>query len=230
MIERKKVLAVITARGSSKGLPGKNILQVGGKPLLAWTIEAAKQSRYIDRLILSSDDDAIIAVALEWECEAPFVRPAELADDTASSEKVALHALDSLGENYDYLVMLQPTSPLRTAADIDACLEKCLAEGAPACVSVVQPDKSPYWMFRPDARGRLQRLIEDAGTFTRRQDCPLTYALNGAVYVVQVPWFQQHRRFIDTDTVGYEMPRERSLDIDDEIDLAVLRALLESDR
>ena len=179
---------------------------------------------------MSSDDDAIIAVALEWECEAPFVRPAELADDAASSEKVALHALDSLGENYDYLVLLQPTSPLRTAADIDACLEKCLAEGASACVSVVRPDTSPYGMFRPDDQGRLRRVIKDAEIFTRRQDCPVIYATNGAVYVVEVPWFRQHRRFIDTDTVGYEMPRERSLDIDDEMDLTVLWAILESDR
>ena len=133
MIGDKSVLALIPARGGSKGVPGKNIRPAGGKPLIAWTIEAAKCSRYIDRLILSTDDPAIVAVAKQFGCDVPFMRPAELATDQADSMVVVRHALQAIGERYDYLVLLQPTSPLRIAADIDAAVERCLQSDAPTC-------------------------------------------------------------------------------------------------
>lgn len=226
MLDNKRVLAVIAARGGSKGLPGKNLADAGGKPVIAWSIESAKQSRYIDRLILSSDDSNIIGVAESWGCEAPFVRPKELAGDTARIEDALIHALDALEEQYDYLVLLQATSPLRAAEDIDSCLELCRTTGAPACVSVTRPDKSPYWMYRISEDGRMQRLLDDGAEHSRRQDLPEIYAVNGAVYVAEVPWFRDYRGFVSAETRAHVMPAERSVDIDERRDLLLLRALL----
>jgi N-acylneuraminate cytidylyltransferase len=143
MINGLKVLAIIPARGGSKGLLGKNIRPLGEKPLLAWTIETARQSRYIDRLVLSSEDAEIIRIARAWDCEVPFVRPAELSRDETPGILPILHALARL-PGYDLVVKLQPTSPLRSADDIDACIERCSRSDVPACVSVVEPVQSPY--------------------------------------------------------------------------------------
>src|SRR5688500_10349967 len=143
MIAGRSVLALIPARGGSKGLPGKNLLPVDGRPLLDWTVQAARRSRYIDRVVLSSDDPAIIAAGLAAGCDAPFVRPAELASDTAGTLEVVEHALDRL-PGYDVLVLLQPTSPLRTAGDIDGACERMVASGAGSCVSVSLVEQSPY--------------------------------------------------------------------------------------
>lgn len=226
MIRGKSVLAIIPARGGSKGVPRKNIRPLAGKPLIAWTIAEAKKSRYIDRLVLSSDDQEIIGVAREWGCEAPFARPAELArDDTPGIEPV-LHALGEL-PGYDYVVLLQPTSPLRTVADIDGTLELCLARGARACVSVTEPDKSPYWMFSRDNDGRLRPLIDTDEIAARRQDLPPAYALNGAVYVAEAGWLVESRSFLTAETLGYDMPKERAADIDTELDFAIAELLLE---
>jgi N-acylneuraminate cytidylyltransferase len=226
MLDNKTVLAVIAARGGSKGLPGKNLAEAVGKPVIAWSIESAKQSQYIDRLILSSDDADIISVAESWGCEAPFVRPKELAGDTAKIEDALIHALDAVQEEYDYLVLLQATSPLRAAEDIDSCLEMCRKTGAPACVSVTLPDKSPYWMYRVAEDGRMQRLLDDGAEYSRRQDLPPVYAINGAVYVAEVPWFKEYRGFVGAETRAHVMPPERSVDIDERRDLLLLRALL----
>ena len=147
MIHGKKVLALIPARGGSKGLPRKNVLLLGGRPLLAWSILAARGSAHVDRIVVSSEDREIIETAREWGAEVPFVRPAELARDETSGMDVVLHALDQAGQGFDYVVLVQPTSPLRTPQDIDACLERCLETGAPACVSVCEPAKSPHWMY-----------------------------------------------------------------------------------
>ena len=225
MIEGKSVLAIIPARGGSKGVPRKNIRVLAGRPLIAWTIEEAKKSRYIDRLILSSDDPEIIRVAGEWGCEAPFVRPPELARDDTPGIDPVLHALGEL-PSYDYVVLLQPTSPLRTAEDIDGALELCLARNSRACVSVTEPDKSPYWMFNRDSDGRLRPLIDTGEIAGRRQDLPRVYALNGAVYVAESAWLAESRSFLTGDTLGYEMPKERAADIDTELDFTIAELFL----
>jgi len=226
MIDGKSVLAVITARGGSKGLPNKNIRMLGPRPLIAWSIEAAQGSQYIDRLITSTDDRKIMTVAQEWGCEVPFLRPPHLANDTARTEDSLLHALDSLEMKYDILVLLQPTSPLRSTADIDGSIDLCQKRNAPSCVSVCKTEKSPYWMYSQEDNGRLHKLIETTKPSHRRQDLPSTVALNGAVYVVDVPWFYQHEKLINDETVGYEMPRERSPDIDTELDMLFVETIL----
>lgn len=213
MIGTRKVLALIPARGGSKGLPGKNILSVAGRPLLAWSVDAARAARSLDRVVLSSDDDAIMAAARACGCEVPFVRPAALASDTATTIDVVMHALDAL-PGYDLIVLLQPTSPLRTAADIDAACERLASSGAPACVSVSPVDQSPYWMYRLGDNQNLVPVVEAPLGVTRRQDLPAVYALNGAVYVANTAWLRQSRTFVTRETVAHVMPAERSIDID----------------
>lgn len=213
MIGTRKVLALIPARGGSKGLPGKNIRAAAGRPLLAWSVEAARGSRSVDRLALSSDDEAIMAAARVCGCEVPFVRPATLASDTATTIDVVMHALDAL-PGYDVIVLLQPTSPLRNAADIDAACDRLASSGAPACVSVTPVDQSPYWMYRLADNQGLVPVIEAPPGLDRRQDLPVVYTLNGAVYVADIAWLRQSRTFVTRETVAHVMPAERSIDID----------------
>ena len=225
MIAGKRVLAVIPARGGSKGVPGKNIRPLAGRPLIAWTIAAAGHAPEIDRAVVSSEDADIIETARQWGGEAPFVRPAELARDDTPGIAPVLHALDALPENYDYVVLLQPTSPLRTGADISAALALCLESGAPACVSVSLPPHAPWWMFRLDKNRCLQALLPKEAIPARRQDMPEVYALNGAVYVAEVNWLRETKAFLTPETVAYVMPRERALDIDVELDFIIAEAV-----
>lgn len=228
MIQGRRVLAIIPARGGSKGVPRKNIRPLAGKPLIVWAIDEAKKSAYIDRLIVSSEDTEIIDTAREYGCEVPFVRPAELAADETPGIDPVLHALDALPEQYDLVVLLQPTSPLRTVEDIDGCIRQCVEDNAPFCVSVTEVDKHPFWMFTLPENHVLQPLLtaDSAMRGRRRQDLPPVYVLNGAVYVADVRHLQQHRTFVTAGTAGYAMPRERSADIDTETDFFTCDILL----
>jgi N-acylneuraminate cytidylyltransferase len=226
MIDGKRVLAVIAARGGSKGLPRKNVLDLGGRPMVAWSVVAAHGAATVDRTVLSTDDDEIIAAARAAGCEVPFKRPPELATDTAGIQDAMIHALDSLGEDPDYLVLLQATSPLRHAADIDAAVELCHRSGASSAVSVTEAAKAPFWMFTLDGDGGMHRVVEPPGEAGRRQDLPRCYALNGAVYVVRLPWFRENRKFIADDTRAYVMTADRSVDVDSRLDLLLARAIL----
>ncbi len=226
MIDHKKVLAIIPARGGSKGLPHKNLIEVGGKPLLAWTIIEALKSRLIDRLILSSEDVEIIEIAKKWGCEIPFVRPSNLATDNATTAEVALHTLKKLDDNYDYVVILQPTSPLRSYQDIDNCIEDCHHRNTSSCVTVSKAEKSPFWMYFLDNGNHMQAVIDTTNRPTRRQELPPAYALNGAVYVVKSECLQKTGKFIHKDTIAHIMPWERSIDIDTKTDLNIFRYLL----
>lgn len=223
MIAGRNVLGVITARGGSTGLRRKNILPFNGKPLIGWTIEAATKSKYIDRLILSSDDEEIISVAERFGCEVPFRRLPELATDEASSILVLCDALRRC-PGFQYVVLLQPTSPLRSAEDIDAALESCTGLAAPACVSVCVASENPFWMFNAEEGRRLSPLISQDLPL-RRQDAPKVLSLNGAVYVAEVEWFLREQKFIAPETVYYEMPPERSVDVDTELDLSLAELL-----
>ncbi len=222
-----KVVGLITARGGSKMLPRKNLLLADGKPLIAWTILAAQESKVIDELVLSSDDSEIIEVAKAWGCSAPFRRPDELASDTASSIDVILHALGELS-GFEYLVLLQPTSPLRTAYDIDAAFMLMESTGAPSCVSVCEVDKSPYWMFHIDEHRRLQALLSHFPSATRRQDLPASYMLNGAIYIAKIDWFKRNKTFLSPQTVAYVMEKNNSIDIDTYEDFELFRSISES--
>ncbi len=226
MYKGKKILSIIPARGGSKGIPRKNIKSLAGKPLIAWTIEEAKKSKYIDRLILSSEDEEIINIAKEWGCEVPFIRPKELAQDDTPGIDPIIHAINTLPEKYDYVCMLQPTSPLRKVIDIDGFIEKCLKLETPACVTIVESSKSPYWMFKCDKDFSLKSLFPELKIVPRRQDLPTIYALNGAGYIAKTEWLLTTRSFLTEQTIGYIMDKLSSFDIDDESDFMICDYLL----
>lgn len=223
MYKGKRILGLITARGGSKGIPRKNVIDVGGKPLIGWTIDAAKESELLDRVVLSSDDDEIIQVATALGCEAPFKRAAELSGDAASSADVVKDCLQRVS-GYDYVALLQPTSPLRRAYDIDQAIKLCIDNAAPACVSVCESTESPFWMYSIGHGNRLDPVV--SGSYNRRQDLPKIFSLNGAVYIADAQWLIRHGSFISDETLGYEMPRKFSLDIDTVDDLQSLRLAL----
>lgn len=227
LMNSMKVLALIPARGGSKGLPRKNILEAGGKPLVAWTVHAALSSTCVDRVVLSSDDDEIIQAAFKAGCDIPFRRPIKLATDQASTIDVVLHALEQL-PGYDYVVLLQPTSPLRTGQHIDAAFKLMLGYGAPACVSITLVDQSPYWMYRVESDNTLSNLIKPLPNGSRRQDLPAVYALNGAIYIAKTDWLLQSRSFLSPKTVGYKMEKKVSIDIDDLEDFQNFCQLIET--
>ncbi|MBF0407117.1 MAG: acylneuraminate cytidylyltransferase family protein [Candidatus Riflebacteria bacterium] len=217
MIEGKSVLAIIPARGGSRRVPGKNIRIIAGKPLIGWTILEAKKSKFIDRLILSSEDKEIHRTAREYGCEVPFERPPELAADDTPGTAPVLHAIDFYQQKYDYVVLLQPTSPLRLAEDIDNALLHCLSQKAPACFSVFEMNKPPSWMFRINEKGKAlpyfgNLVLNSSGSEERG------YLQNGAIYISECQFFIKNNSFETVDSTGFVMPTERSLDIDTELD------------
>ncbi|WP_186647690.1 acylneuraminate cytidylyltransferase family protein [Fluviispira vulneris] len=219
-----KILGLITARGGSKGIPKKNIVHLGEKPLIAWTIEEAKKSIFLDRIVLSSDDKEIIEVSKMFKCEVPFVRPKELAKDTSSSIDVVLHAIKNITEDYNYLVILQPTSPFRSYKDIDNCIKMCIDNSVSSAVSVV-PTQAVNYSFSISSNNTLLPVI-NIGEIKRRQDLEVYYKINGAVYVIDVKKFLKNLKLINDDTIPYIMLKENSIDIDDYFDLKFAEFLL----
>lgn len=233
MIQGKRVLGLVPARRGSKGLPLKNIRPLQGKPLLAWPIEAARASRYVDRVVVSTDDAEFAALAQAAGADAPFLRPAELASDTAPSIAFILHALDALeaaGDIYDYLVLLEPTSPLTGAEDIDAALEALVATraAADAIVGVTAlVSTHPAFTVRLDARGLMQPYaVISFGEFPRRQDIEPLYSLDGSLYISSVEAIRRERGFCHERTLPYVMPRWKSFEVDDLVDFICIEAIL----
>lgn len=191
-----KILGLITARGGSKGVPGKNIKLLGSSSLLYYTANAANQSKLLHKTILSSDDTAIIDVAKKEQIEVPFVRPNELANDTATSVSVVQHALEymeSKGEFYDAVCLLQPTSPFREKGFIDTAIQKFIAEDADALVSVlpVPHEYNPHWVFEPNSSGFLQIATGEKAIISRRQDLPKSYFRDGSVYITKTAFLKK---------------------------------------
>ena len=209
-------LGLILARGGSKGIPRKNLKLLAGKPLIAWTIEAALQSQQLSSIVVSTDDPEIAQVAQHWGADIPFLRPTELAQDDTPSIKPVLHALAEL-PHIDSVMLLQPTSPLRTATDIDMCIALAHEHNASSVVSVTESANHPYWTYQLDAECKLSKFL-DQPTVTRRQDLPLAYALNGALYFASASWLKRYKTFVTEETVAYVMPKERSVDLDTYLD------------
>ena len=226
MIKGKSVLAVIPARGGSKGLPNKNILELVGKPLIAWSIEAASDSKYIDRLIISTDSKEIADVAIKYNCEVPFMRPPELATDDANINDVILHALDKLGDQYDIVMLLQPSSPLRESKDIDQALEFMQKNNISTVVSICSSNKPLHWHFTLETDGKLKPVYKDKIFYTNRQKPPQVYSPNGALYIAKTDYFRSKKTFYTSSTFAYLMPPERSVDIDNQIDFFTAEAII----
>lgn len=230
MYKGKKILALITARGGSKGIKKKNIALLGNKPLVAWTIEAAKKSSYIDRLVLSSDNEEIIETARQFGCEIPFIRPIELAQDTSSSMDVILHALDQINQQfaYDYLLLLQPTSPFRNPSTIDNAIEFCIDNHYPMIVSVAQRKKSLNNTYFKDSDNKLRPVLGSFEYNTRRQDQPVVFEHNGAIYFSTIDFLRKVKTYNSPETRMFEMVGYENIDIDTEEDLLFARLLFDN--
>lgn len=220
--------ALIPARKGSKGLPGKNGLPLAGRPLIVWSIAAARAVPAIDRIVVSTDDETLVGPCRAAGADVPFLRPAALAGDTASSLDVALHAADTLGWPDDaVLVLLQPTSPLRRPEDIAACLDRMAGAGADSCISVAEAPVPLTWYQTIDPAGRLRPAVPGVEKAPRRQDAPTWVVPNGAVYAIRIGALRAAGGFVTSQTVAHVMPAERSVDIDDRLDFALAETLVE---
>ena len=214
----KTFLGIIPARGGSKRLPRKNVLDLAGKPLIAWTIDAAKGSKYIDKIIVTSDDDEILQISDDLSVDTNK-RPDELASDTATTVAVTEHTIDNLNDTYDFIIILQPTSPLRTFKHIDEAIELLFKKKADAIVSVCETEHSPLWSNTLSDNKSMEGFISKDYLNKRSQDLPKYFRLNGAIYICDVCKFKQYQSLlIDKNIYAYEMSSEDSIDIDTQID------------
>ena len=226
MYKDKKVLAIIPARGGSKGIPHKNIVSLCGKPLIAYTIEAAKSSKYVDTVLVSTDDVNIQVVSERHGASIPFLRDDQLASDEATTISVVVDTVKRLAtknEVYDVVVLLQPTSPLRTAEEIDVALDVFFQNDMQGVVSVHVSEASPF-LLRTIQGQRLQQIIDVSSTI-RRQDMPTYYEVNGAIYINAASDITESLSFND-NPIPYIMNREHSMDIDTWDDLGEAETIL----
>lgn len=209
------MISIIPARGGSKGLPGKNILPLCGKPMIAYTIEAAKQSKYIDRVIVSTDDQNIADIALQYGAEVPFLRPDFLASDTAQAVDNYIYTIERLSKEWntpiEEFVVLQPTSPLRIAEDIDGAIEMFMEKQADSVISYTPEAHPVRWHKYLDENNAFIDIFDT--TIANRQDLKTSYYPNGAVYVFRFSMIKERKYYTDK-SYGFIMPRVRSVDID----------------
>lgn len=225
---KNKIVAIIPARGGSKGLPRKNIKPLLGKPLVAWTIEQAKNSKYVDKIIVSTDDREIAEISRKYGAEVPFLRPKELAMDESPTIDAIFHALEVLrtgNYNPNVVVLLQPTSPLRNAEDIDNAIKLFRDSDCESVVSVCEVEHPPYWSFKIEEKC-LRPLFDKRYLRMRRQDLEEAYIPNGAIYVSTPQTLYKYKGFYCNHTIPYIMPVERSVDIDNEIDFMLAELLM----
>lgn len=221
MFKNKKILALIPARGGSKGMPKKNIKSFCGKPLFAWTIEQAKASCYIDRCVVTTDNKKIASLAVKYGAHVPFLRPKNLAADKSAVIAAICHALGRLkaeGEFYDLILLLQPTSPLRLPKDIDKAIEELFFKNARAVVSVCEAEHHPYWANALPKNLSMRDFISPEIKNKNRQELPKFYRLNGAIYLAYYDYLAKNKGFLGPQTFAYIMDKERSVDIDCEMD------------
>lgn len=233
MIGGRRVLCVVPARAGSKGLPGKNVRLLGGKPLLAWPIAAALGSLYVDRVVVSTDSQEYAAVALAAGADVPFLRPAELASDFSPSIDCILHAIDELERSrdlYDWLLLLEPTSPLTESSDVDTAIEMlAAAEGqAEAVVGITAMESQhPAYSVTRDASGRITPLRgQRFADMPRRQDLAPVFNLDGSLYLSTISALRRERGFCHDRTLGYVTSQEKSMEVDSLTDFICIEALL----
>ncbi len=227
MIYNKKVLCIIPARGGSKGIPRKNIIEIDGKPLVAYSIECAKESRYIDSVVVSTDDEEIAAVSKAWGAEVPFLRPKELAHDTSKTIEAVLFTVNELQKRtciFDILVLLQPTQPLRTAVQVDEAI-RLFMEKQEDVVSLSAVSEHPILMRKLDETTQNVKPLLSQNSTVRRQDMETFFIVNGAIYVNGIHNLSKDTSFND-NPIGYVMNESVTVDIDDELDLMWARFLM----
>lgn len=229
MYKNKKILCIIPARGNSKGLSHKNIKKLLGKPLIAYSIEQAKRTKYIDRVIVSTDSKKIARIAKSFHVEVPFMRPKRFAQDNSSVINVLLHAISWLKrkENYDFdiLVLLHANTPIRKTADIKRCIQILVNTNASNVFSVTDAYRNPYFNMVEIAKGGVVRLVKK-GNFINRQDAPQVYDMNSSIYVWWQDIFRKEKKIFLKKSQIYIMPKERSIDIDYLLDFKIAEMLL----
>jgi len=228
MYKNKTYLAVIPARGGSKRLPRKNVLDLAGKPLIAWTIEASLNSPHIDKTLVSSDDDEILSIAKRYSAET-IKRPSKFASDTSSSFDAIKHAIETTTLQYDYVVLLQPTSPLRNKHNINAAIELLEQKKADAIISVCEIEHSPLWANTLPDNGAMNNFLRKELINQRSQDLPKHYRLNGAIYICKTDKLLKEGSFFIKDNIfSYIMKAEQSIDIDSSTDFSFAKWSMEN--
>ncbi len=222
----KTFLAIIPGRGGSKRLPRKNVLDLCGKPLIAWSIEAGLKSKYITKVVVSSDDEEILNIAKEYKVDV-IRRPDELASDTATTFDALKHTLENM-EKYDYVVLLQPTSPLRSEKYIDEAIELLEEKNADAVISVCQTEHSPLWSNTLDENLNMSDFLRAEVLNKRSQDLPRYYRLNGAIYICKTEKLLENKGFFVKENIyAYKMDKKHSVDIDEDIDFVIAEKLMQ---
>jgi CMP-N-acetylneuraminic acid synthetase len=227
-----RVLGVVTARGGSKGIPRKNLRLLGGKPLIVWTAEAAVRATRLARTILSTDDEEIAQIGRAAGLETPFMRPADLATDTAPTLPVLQHAvgcLEAAGDRYDAVCLLQPTNPLRTAELIDACITRFEASSADSLVTVlsVPAEFNPHWVYFAGADGTLRLSTGETAPIPRRQELPPAFHREGSVYLTRRDVLMDKGSLYGQRLIGYEVDPATCVNIDNEDDWTRAAAMVQ---
>lgn len=229
-----RVLGIIPARGGSKGVPRKNIRHLCGKPLLSYTIDASLRSKKLTRTILSTEDPEIAEVGKSLGIDVPFMRPAELAEDTSPTLPVVLHAVEYLeneGDHFDAVCLLQPTNPLRRSEDIDASIELLESSGADSVISVlrVPHEFNPKWVYWRNDIGELALTTGESSPIPRRQDLPPAFYRDGSIYVTRRTVLDEHGNLYGSKVRGYELDASRCVNIDTTDDWELAEKFLAED-
>lgn len=230
MYKDKTFLAIIPARGGSKGLPGKNVKELHQKPLIAWSIEAGLKSKYIDEVIVSTDYQDIADISKKYGANVPFLRPIDLASDTATSFEVIEHTINyykKLNREFDYIVLLEPTSPLREISDIDSAIEMLYKSTADSIVGICKTeDQNPAFLITKDNENLIHGYKDSSMKVLRRQDIEDVYFFEGTIYISKLNVFVDKKTFYHDNTIGYEVPKYKSLEIDDIDDFIMVEAIM----
>lgn len=229
MYNDKRILAIIPARKGSKGIKNKNIVDLNGKPLIYYTIREALKSDYVDKVVVSTDGEKIAKISKEIGAQVPYIRPEHLSTDEAKSIDVVLHCIEyyeeKLKEKYDYVLLLQPTSPLRKVEHIDEAIRKLMASSEKSLIGLCESDKNPVIM-RTIEKNKMKEVISFKGDNLRRQALPKFYTINGAIYINAVSMLKEKKAFLDDKTLPYIMDKKSSVDIDDYVDLELAKIMM----
>lgn len=231
MYKGKKIIALIPARGGSKGLPGKNVKPLMGKPLIAWTIEQAKESNYLDKIVVSTDDESIVEISRDYGAEVPFMRPGSIAGDKSPTIDTIMHALDFFkdrGEVFDYLALLEPTSPLRNHGDIDNAIALLIdnEHKADSLVSVGNIHLEHPSIMKIIRDGYAKPYEFMAKRITHRQDLERVYFPYGVIYLSKVNQLLSAKTFYTEHTIPYEIERWQNYEVDDLFDFICIEAIM----
>lgn len=233
MTDKPEILCIIPARGGSKRLPGKNIMEIAGKPLIAWTIEAGLKSDHITRLVVSTDNKEIAEISRSFGAEVPFIRPEHLARDSTGSFQVIEQCLDYFKKNeqseFEYIILLQPTSPLRQKSDINEAFNLLFSKKGKAIISVCETEHSPLWSNTIEENLSMVNFLNKDIINTQSRFLPKYYRLNGAIYIYETKSLLKEKQlFLNENIYAYKMSKKNSIDIDDQIDFDLAELYLKN--